>query len=313
VKIKVVLQILLIVISGVIGAVIQVIYARDTPISLTALIMIALVFLCLAAILFINTGLSTAFDKYKEDFLKYKELSTERTKHLVETGDDVRAKVETLEKITGDIDEIRSRVGVKITYVERGTEEGKHMDVYKKVNEIVSSAAECILVVNSYLVEGDLEKSEKENDARDDYYKILIEKAKAGIDYKRILQVKPDDSTLKDLIGDKDHLRHYWEMSDEIKKGNRHITLKRAEARRPTTFVIVDKKHLIWQINEVKFEKTEEKYKEALLLHGIFIIHDPQNEIISHFVDYYDYLDWMSTTKPITDDMLPSLPEPGLT
>ncbi len=299
-------------ISAVIGAVASAIYTRDTPISLTALIMLTLVFLCLAAILFTNMGLLTALDKSKKDFLEHSHFITKQTQDLVETGDDVRAKVKNIEKITGAIDEIRSRVGVKITYVERGTEESKHMDVYKKVNDIINSAAECILVVNSYLVEGDLQKSE-ETDARDDYYKILIDKSRKGIDYRRILQVKPDDSTLKDLIDDKDHLRHYWEMSEEIKKGNRHITLKRADARRLTTFVIVDKKHLIWQINEVKFEKKEEKFKEVLLLHGVFIIHDPQNEIIAHFLDYFNYLDWKSTTKPITDDMLPSLPESDLT
>ena len=318
---SVITQLLVIIISAYIGWAL----GNNIQIDKTILISFLGVLLCLALITFILTWLSTAIDKHNRDWISHSKDISDRTKDLLDSNETIRAKIrnifedatpQRISKIEETMNEICNRVSVRIDYVERDAQDSKSMEVYRRVNEVVGSARESILVVNSYLVECDLPKRKQEQnaveqvlssindeqqreqrtDARDEYYNLLIEKSKFGVNYKRVLQGKPDNTTLPDLVNDVDHLRHYSNMIKEIKSGNRHITLKIAPARRLTTYVIVDKEHLIWQINEVVFTKQDELWKEELRLHGIFIIHDPQKEIISHFLDYFDLLEWDSET-----------------
>jgi len=144
--------------------------------------------------------------------------------------------------------------------------------------------------VNSYLVEhsGTFENGSQE--ARDRYYAALLERTDSGVEYNRILQVKADNSTLRELLHNEDHIKHFTAMIERKNSKKSKTSLKRAPAIRLSTFILIDAVYLIWQINEVLTDEN----KEYIRLHGAFVIYDPQQKITTHFLNYYKFLDKLS-------------------
>lgn len=169
------------------------------------------------------------------------------------------------------------RVGIKVRYHEN---DGAGQ-VYVKCRNVVKKANKSILVLNSYLVEGNRDGQQE----RAEYYESLLERVtEGGVEYIRIVQHKQDGSNLAELGEDQVHSAHLHRMMD-LKHGPaaHRVLLKKCLANRLTTFVLVDGEHLIWQINNVNFEGG----KERLDLQGVFIIHDPQQRITQQFEQYF--------------------------
>lgn len=173
---------------------------------------------------------------------------------------------------------IDSRIGIKVRYVENdGT--GR---VYYSCKKVLGQARKSIHVLSSYLVE---RHSAGEAAARGAYYDALLDHAGTNIEYVRLIQVRPDGSTLRELKEDDVLSQHLRKVLD--RKGGEYghnLILKRCIAVRQTTFVLIDNVHLIWQINNVTYENNEERRA----LQGVFIIHDPQQRITGQFETFFN-------------------------
>ena len=79
-------------------------------------------------------------------------------------------------------------------------------------------------------------------------------------------------------------LSHYHEMLDLKYSGavpEKSIYLLKTRALRMTTFLIVDERYLIWEIDEVLHDQQQSFVSSRM--HGAFIIEDPRKEIIQYF------------------------------
>lgn len=168
---------------------------------------------------------------------------------------------------------LERKIGIKVRYI---ANDGKGR-VYYSCRKVISKAKSSIHVLHSYLIEG---HTDDEKDERERYFNSLLEKAAGGVEYIRILQIKDDGSTLHDLQDDTVHSKHLQAMIERRRgETGSKVVVKRCLARRLTTFVLVDNAHLIWQINNVRFDGG----KERMALQGVFIIHDPQGKITEQF------------------------------
>jgi hypothetical protein len=194
----------------------------------------------------------------------------------------------SIKKVEASIGELDRKVAIEIKYMDRDNSE---MAMYQEFKNLVMKAQRSIFVVNSYLVEhsAKFDTNKETEKARDEYYDALLRKAQGGIKYKRIVQFKRDGSTFREMALNKDHDNHFRLMLKLMgqKPQDIDIELKKAEARRLSTFLLIDDQHLIWQINEVLMDDDN---NEDLRLHGAFIINDPQKKITNHFQKYYDSL-----------------------
>lgn len=195
------------------------------------------------------------------------------------------------DRITKSIQKLEDTYTIQVTYIDRENKESE-ISLFEAIKVYVDLAQKSIIIVNSYLVEHSSAYGRESQMARDGYYKALIRKAESGVEYKRIVQVKPDNSTLVDMTNhNEDHIRHFEEMLN-CAEARPNISLKKAPPRRLSTFMLVDEKYLIWQINELRISNKQENIR----LHGAFLIEDPQKKIISHFLKYYQALDAKSDT-----------------
>jgi len=232
-------------------------------------------------------------------------LITHRMFNLETFANNVDASVGNLEqafrdeadKVTKSIEGLESTFTIQVNYIDRENKESE-ISLFEAIKDYVDRAHESIFVVNSYLVEHSSAYDKESQKARDGYYRALIRKAESGvIEYRRIVQVKPDNSTLVDMANhNADHIRHFEEMLNHAEVLS-NISLKKAPPRRLSTFMLIDEKYLIWQINELRISNR----KESIRLHGAFLIEDPQKKIIGHFLKYYQALDAKSDSMSKDD------------
>ena len=198
-----------------------------------------------------------------------------------------------------EVNEIRHSVGINVTYIERKNDRA---NLFKRAKGIIQTAQESILVVTSFMKEGDIAKDQEAILERDEYYDALIDKvieSKGKITYQRILQIK-EGQEVRELVESKEYQRHLHRMLDE-KEGHPGlpIGLLKVPAKRVTTFVLIDGKYLIWQINELIDTDT-------MRMHGIFIIEDPQKEITGPFMKFFEDLK-LDARGAVRRDELPPL------
>lgn len=204
-----------------------------------------------------------------------------------------------------DIAELLQSVGIKIRYVERDTDETVGREpIFREVKEVVKRAKHEILVVNSCVFDRNEESQEVES-CEEQYYSTLISHVVATSDlvYKRILQLKKDQvvNDLKQYSIDDGLPQHLHDMlkAKEDKRTRGKISLRQVDAQRFTTFLLIDDKYLIWQINA--FRESSQK----LELHGVFIIEDPHMQITQHFKNFCWLLGNHDSEKPVQVSELP--------
>lgn len=181
--------------------------------------------------------------------------------------------------------QLSERVGIKVRYIDKESS-GK---VFKSAADVIKNAEETIYIVNSYVLttgsQGDTPESMAE---RKQYYNLLLQKAQAGVTYERILQVQPGDEKLHDTANDPAYFEHLNKMLDvQARVREAKIALYKSEATRLASFILVDHKHLIWEIDEVN---TGPNKPLSLGLHGAFVIHDPMKRITPHFIMLFEKL-----------------------
>lgn len=170
--------------------------------------------------------------------------------------------------------------------------------VYDESQKIIEEAKEdgtaIILAVNSFteMYEDSSQQKSVAEKARQSYFEA-IEKKIGKVDYHRILQVNTEhiiEGELSHKIASS-YETHFLNIVKKRDQGNSNklIILDQVPAKYPTSFVIVSNKsnssYLIWQINEHVVSK--DSATDALKLKGVFLITDPDEQIIQHFKGWF--------------------------
>jgi len=124
-------------------------------------------------------------------------------------------------------------------------------------------------------------------------YFEAIENKIGKVNYHRILQVNTEhlvegELSQKIVSSYEEHFLNIVKMRDKG-SSSRPVLLDQVPAKYPVSFVIVsnhnDSSYLIWQVNEHVVSKAEPT--DALKLRGVFLIADPDEQIIQYFKGWF--------------------------
>jgi hypothetical protein len=170
---------------------------------------------------------------------------------------------------------------------------GRVFDESRKIIEEAKEDGTCtILAVNSFteMFEGSQQLGSEPQ--RRSYFEA-IEKKIGKVNYHRILQVNTEhlmegELSHKIVSSYEEHFLNIVEMRDKG-SANRLVLLDQVPAKYPISFVIVsnhnDSSYLIWQVNEHVISET--RPTDALKLRGVFLITDPDEQIIQYFKGWF--------------------------
>lgn len=130
--------------------------------------------------------------------------------------------------------------------------------MHKRVITIIKDARESILAINAWREEGPPNQSQTQY--REKYFDELI-RASHRVPYKRLVQVDSGRKIASEF--DKYYVDHFNRMIEESRQNpsGPEISLFAIEPVVPATFVIVDDRFLLWQLNEVGPTRREDKHK----------------------------------------------------
>ena len=194
---------------------------------------------------------------------------------------------------------LQRRVGIEVSYIDR--EDGENRSkVFRKARAILASAKSSIVILNSPIWESGMYfDSEEVAKERDDYYEMLLTKARDGVEYVRLVQIRKDQNFAELFKNDLGYVKHFHRILDEQAAGT-SIGFLKVKAKHVSTFVLVDDATLIWQVNEMDDSGIT-------FMRGIFVFDDPRQEIISHFKDFIRRLR-NDTIGKVNKEELPQLP-----
>jgi len=185
---------------------------------------------------------------------------------------------------------IEERSGITVSYFGR-TDSG---ELYRNAREVIEDAEERLITVNSYLPQ----VADEGAGGSVKFYKLIEKRVREGLRYERIIQVEhpPDAKSVtpeqvRSVIRTdslRDHLLRCMDM------GRSNVDLHLVEAAIPSTFVIVDTKTLIWQVND---RDDPSPSNPGIRMSGVFIIRDPYRQIIPRFEEFAGELKGWYTHK----------------
>lgn len=157
--------------------------------------------------------------------------------------------------------------------------------IYRRAVFEIKKARETVDIFTSYLLETDSKDPEAKRE-RDIYFASLLELSAGNhpVRYRRIVQApnKPD-SDKKKSVNARTYLDHIDDML-KLRRNSKPVHVHSIDQRRPTTYVIIDNKILLWQINRIKDAADEE-----MEIYGMFIVNDPRQILITHFRKEFDH------------------------
>lgn len=205
------------------------------------------------------------------------------------------------------VDDLHKKNRISIRYYASDDPNGPER-VYDESRKFIEEAKEDgtsqIIAVNSFVEifqESDDSVAEKHRNA----YFHAIENKVGKVDYHRIIQLNlsdPDVNQISKRIANnyKEHFATIIKKRDS-NKFQRGIRLDRVNARYPITFVVIENKndtsYLIWQINE--HISLLNGVSDALRLKGVFLIVDPDQQIIKYFKSWFNQISNNETLQPI--------------
>jgi hypothetical protein len=170
------------------------------------------------------------------------------------------------------------------------TSKGKD-PLFKEIQQIVADAKEEILALNWSSEESAFPG--ESSYARSAYFNELIA-ASRRVPYTRVIQAETWPPKYGRTIGsifEPGYIAHFRAMLDE--QSNRSnasrghpIALTFAPPRVPSTFLIVDNKHLVWELLEMVKPPNSEEPKWRI--RGLIIVHDPSRQFIPNFRNTFD-------------------------
>jgi hypothetical protein len=233
-------------------------------------------------------NMRTQIDKSLETFPKH--LIAETCDKIKETHKEVGEMKKSVEKLGGAL--LHAEY-MKVQDKNRPTQTTV-ADIYGRATEEVKKANETIDIFTSYLLEVDIEDAEAQRE-QEEYFSTLLSlvgDVNGKLRYRRIVQTEktnPLETSLRERQAES-YLKHILDMRKRYRNGQK-VHLKYIDGRRPTTFVIIDNKKLLWQINQIGRGGKMEIY-------GMFIIEDPDKRLLQHFRDEFDHY-WDGEAMPL--------------
>lgn len=193
-------------------------------------------------------------------------------------------------KLLESMDEIKS-FATRITYHNVYGKNGED-EIFEITDKIIRNAQHEILILN-WRIEERPDANTINTVAREKYFTDLFEKCeKNKITYKRVIQshgfsTKNNSKRIPDKYHES-YIRHFKEMLELQKKqkqnGINNISLLIAPPTVPATLVIVDGRHLIWQLTEIRDPSLE---NPEWKMRGAVVVDDPGKTFINNFIDTF--------------------------
>lgn len=213
------------------------------------------------------------------------------------------------------VDDLHKKSRISIQYYSSSDSNGAER-VYSESRKFIEQAAEDgtgrIIAVNSFVELFHESDDSKAEEFRLAYFKA-IEKKIGKVNYHRIMQLNyskhfgnqnPDQSSgqITKRIA-KNYREHFINIVRKRDSGNSQyeIRLDSVNAKYPVAFVVIENKedtsYLVWQINE--HVSTDDGLSDAFKLTGVFLIEDPDQQIIRYFKSWFNQLANSDTLRPI--------------
>jgi len=181
--------------------------------------------------------------------------------------------------LADEVNHLSHSVGIKVQYYDniRGDRAG----LFKAATQFVRSAKSEVLVLNTTPTDDDDDDGTETERAI--FYRTLLELTATGVRYERLLQVK-DNLPLSQFLFRNARLFHFHKMlEDKVRHPERPIYLMKVPERCAATFVLIDSKRILWQIDEFR-----DGNKQMQRMRGLFLIEDPTGEIALPLRHYYE-------------------------
>ncbi len=169
-------------------------------------------------------------------------------------------------------------------------------NLYKKMSEIVeNSHSEVLMISSHYLqVESMPDDRVKNSRARMEFYELIEKKLRKNQDnnykFKRIIQI-PNEMDITD-INDSIYIKHMKLLSDYGECVPELICLKQCDVYANSTYYLVDKRILLWQII------GKEPNKDNVFTLGYFIFENMNEDFIKEFSNFFHRIDAHSNLVP---------------
>jgi hypothetical protein len=152
--------------------------------------------------------------------------------------------------------------------------------MHKRVTAIIKGARDSIIAVNAWREEDPPDTSKIQY--REGYFEELI-KATQQASYIRYVQVDEGKSISAQF--DNRYVEHFKMMLRASRTSPKEVSLYRIEPVVPTTFVIVDNKYLLWQLNEVN-PYPDSKGHKRFSMRAVVIVDG--GDFVKHFKRIYE-------------------------
>lgn len=210
----------------------------------------------------------------------------------------------------GRVEWLFRRQRLEVQYLTGGNEEEARR-LYQNCQELVGRAKEGgqILAVNSYVEVCSVDPASTEDRKA---YLTAIESHFGKLRYHRLMQVPESELarlSLRDEVS-ADYRRHYRAMVEQRNAGSvdaNATLLDVVPALYPTSFVVIENPghqqggYIIWQMNQ---HAPAAQHAERVKLTGVFLIDDPEDQLISIFKRWFAILEQSGLRRSIQLDEL---------
>lgn len=171
---------------------------------------------------------------------------------------------------------------------------GGGVTIFDEARKIVAGAKDSILILNSFVLESAVDATAAAAAARDRYFTALMERAAAGIIYRRIIQRQRKGQKLEEIGLGTEYQRHFLALMQLVRDNDQlrsTVSMQTAPARRLLSFTLIDGQFLLLQVEQQLSEDDLSLISDIRLeSDGLFVIHDPQGQITKPFKVFFDAL-----------------------
>lgn len=253
------------IISGLIGSLVGSFKPNNDSFILAVFIIIMFflsgILLCIAFLIKDLEGTKEIIRRNYEDTKEAKEFIQKNLENIIETK------------------ELVQKVGINFRYISK--ESGAREELFKQAKKFIEQSRQNIYALTYFSSYSDSDDKNKEISAdREEYYNAIEKAIDREVKYERILQIDThDQKELKTYLGvRKGFTKHIKNVLSKNKYGS-NIKIIEADISLLTTFVLIDEKYLIWEV--------EEQEKNVVDIYGIFVIEDHQKQVTGEIKELF--------------------------
>lgn len=173
---------------------------------------------------------------------------------------------------------------------------------FSAASDIVLKAENSICALNAWREES----SEAPSQARENYFSAVMQRSQS-VTYRRIVQIDPHTRLVNEF--DRCYVEHFKAMATKAKtrqRGEPDISIQILDPLFPSTFVIVDDRYLLWQLNEVSKVTTNTApsvHRKHFTMRGLVVVDDRGGDFVGHFVRVFNQAHSRATRSVAPEDL----------